>query len=61
MASAIESVQLLALDQTEEIAALFGFATWSQVFTWNDAPERTHAEVLARFDEAIVKLEEKVC
>ena len=28
---------------------------------WNDAPERTHAEVLARFDEAIVKLEEKVC
>lgn len=28
---------------------------------WNDAPERTHAEVLARFDEAIAKLEEKVC
>jgi hypothetical protein len=56
---AIESVQLLALDQAKEIAALFGFATWSQV--WNDAPERTHAEVLARFDEAIAKLEEKVC
>jgi len=24
---------------------------------WNDAPERTHAEVLARFDTAIAKLE----
>ena len=24
---------------------------------WNDAPERTHAEVLQRFDEAIARLE----
>ena len=33
----------------------------SSLANWNDAPERTHAEVLARFDEAIAKLEEKVC
>ena len=25
--------------------------------SWNDAPERTHAEVLQRFDEAIARLE----
>ncbi len=28
-----------------------------QIATWNDAPERTHAEILQRFDEAIARLE----
>lgn len=41
--------------------SVLGFKTLSELVTWNDAPERTHAEVLARFDEAIAKLEEKVC
>ncbi len=27
-----------------------------QIATWNDAPERTHAEVLQHFDEAIARL-----
>jgi len=34
-----------------------GFRRGHDLFTWNDAPERTHAEVLARFDEAIARLE----
>lgn len=28
----------------------------SQLWPWNDAPERTHAEVLQRFDDAIIRL-----
>lgn len=28
-----------------------------QIARWNDAPERTHAEVLQRFDEAIARLD----
>ncbi len=27
------------------------------MWVWNDAPERTHAEILQRFDEAIARLE----
>ena len=34
-----------------------GFRRGHDLFTWNDAPERTHAEVLARFDTANAKLE----
>ena len=45
----------------EKYYSALGFKTLGELVTWNDAPERTHAEVLARFDEAIVKLEEKVC
>ena len=33
------------------------FDRWSDLFMWNDAPERTHAEILQRFDEAIARLE----
>ncbi len=34
-----------------------GFEYWQDAHYWNDAPERTHAEVLQRFDEAIARLE----
>ena len=37
-----------------------GFRRGHDLFTWNDAPERTHAEVLARFDTAIAKLQRQV-
>lgn len=30
-----------------------------QVYRWNDAPERTHAEVLAAFDRAIALAEQE--
>lgn len=33
-----------------------GFDSMTELWDWNDAPERTHAEVLARLDEAIEKL-----
>ena len=39
------------------ILSALGFVFFSQLFDWNDAPERTHAEVLQRFDEAIARLE----
>lgn len=38
------------------LAVLLGFAEMDDAFDWNDAPERTQAEVLARFDAAILKL-----
>ena len=34
-----------------------GFSTMSALIAWNDAPERTHTDVIARLDEAINKLE----
>jgi hypothetical protein len=33
-----------------------GFEGTSEFFAWNDAPERTHTEVLARFDKAVARL-----
>lgn len=27
--------------------------SWSEIWNWNDAPERTHAEVMAVYDAAI--------
>lgn len=38
-----------------EIRAL-GFVDACDLFNWNDAPKRTHAEVLQRFDDAIARL-----
>jgi hypothetical protein len=50
----------LALDGNadEEDAAMraLGFGSIREVYDWNDAKERTHAEVLARLDAAIEKL-----
>lgn len=40
----------------ERAAGLLGFSYWGAVWNWNDAPSRTKAEVLARFDAAIAKL-----
>ena len=37
--------------------SLLGFTDPIEAWKWNDAPERTHAEVLQRFDEAIARLE----
>jgi len=52
LALAIESVQRHARDAR----AALGFESWSEMHAWNDAPERTHAEVLARLDDAIARL-----
>jgi hypothetical protein len=43
---------------SDDDASLFnalGFEFGTDVFDWNDAPDRNHAEVLARLDEAIAK------
>jgi hypothetical protein len=37
--------------------AELGFASYQEARVWNDAPERTHAEVLQRFDAAVTRLE----
>jgi hypothetical protein len=42
---------------TFEAAVAAGFKGTSDVVRWNDAPERTHAEVLAKLDTAIAWLE----
>lgn len=35
----------------------FGFDRLGLIWAWNDAPERTHADVMAAFDKAIEKAE----
>jgi len=42
---------------SKDVRNALNFRLWSVLHIWNDAPERTHAEVLARFDEAIARLE----
>lgn len=42
----------------DHAATLIGFDWPGAVWCWNDDPERTKAEVLARFDAAISKLGE---
>ena len=42
----------------ELLTALLGFENTSEMEAWNDAPERTHVEVLERLDEAIRRLSE---
>lgn len=37
-----------------------GFKYGTDIFEWNDAPNRTHAEVLAKLDAAIASEEAKV-
>lgn len=51
----------LKIDGSQFLNVIEALKIGTAVPIWNDAPERTHAEVLARFDEAIAKLEEKVC
>lgn len=41
------------MDTSGKAFALFASVTNPSVVLWNDAPERTHAEVLAAFDRAI--------
>ena len=47
----------MQIDATFEamVAAEMGFASAVELAAWNDARERTHAEVLARFDQAIAE------
>ena len=37
----------------EFFARTVGLTSGPDIFDWNDAPERTHADVLAAFDKAI--------
>jgi hypothetical protein len=39
-----------------EMTGLLGFGTPVDAIEWNNAPARTQAEVVARFDEAIARL-----
>jgi hypothetical protein len=43
--------------EDEELSELFGLPEEVNVLDWEDVQGRTHAEVLARFDEAIARLE----
>jgi hypothetical protein len=47
------------VDGEDSAMRALGFSGPSEVWTWNDDPERTHAEVLARLDEAIARLKAK--
>ena len=40
-------------DREGECYSALGFGGMRDIAKWNDAPERTHAEVLATFDRAI--------
>lgn len=41
----------------DRLATLLGFSTTLRMIQWNDAPTRTHAEVLSRIEDAIKRLE----
>mgnify|MGYP003404033147 CR=1 FL=1 len=41
----------------ERVAEALGFLRSADIAPWNDAPGRTHAEVLARIDEATARLQ----
>lgn len=43
-------------DEVQHFARLLGFHDSDAAYLWNDAPSRTQAEVLTRFDAAIAKL-----
>lgn len=49
----------LGIDHNRATAAVeaLGLGGSMEVWKWNDAPERTHAEVMAAFDKAIEKAE----
>ncbi len=51
-----DAVSCPILAEFDHAAQLIGFDWPGAVWAWNDAPERTKAEVLARFDEAIARL-----
>ena len=48
-----ESAKLNDIRASNAFAVRLGFGDWETLAEWNDAPERTHAEVLARLDAAI--------
>lgn len=52
-----------SLEHEDELCSAFGMPERSACFemlaAWNDADERTHAEVLDAFDRAITALEER--
>ena len=46
----------LSQKETNRIAAMLEFQNWEAASFWNDAPERTHADVIARLDTALARL-----
>lgn len=42
---------------TPVLSAALGFASIPAMIIWNDAPDRTHADIIARLDESIEKQE----
>ena len=45
----------LGTDAFDAFKRVIGVKSIRQVIKWNDAPERTHAEVIAAFDKAIAE------
>jgi len=41
----------------DAFAQSLGFANGQELIDWNDAPDRTHADIIARLDEAIEREE----
>ncbi len=39
--------------ESDDVYRALGFQAWDDAALWNDAPERTHAEVMELFDKAI--------
>lgn len=52
----IDTAHFVPYFSLSPFARLLGFETWTDAVEWNDAPGRTQAEVLARFDAAIERL-----
>jgi len=43
------------IDDDMQLFEILGFQYGTDIFAWNDAQDRTHAEVLARLDDAIAR------
>jgi len=46
---------IIRMELWDEVWHLLGFDNMYQIWRWNDAPERTHSEVLACLDAGIEK------
>ena len=53
-----QSINERCLDEYEmKVVNLLGFKHLRELYDWNDAPERTHQEVLNLLDQTIARLE----
>lgn len=57
MGNIVPESSLDALFARRHIANILGFGCIREITEWNDAPERTHTDVLERIDTAVITLE----